>query len=77
MGAAAMAASLAVGASVVGRPAAVSATDPTMPVDLPAPAVLSMERTARTVDSSPSLHGLPPEVFAARVGALADLLASR
>lgn len=79
MGAAAMAAALAVGTSVTGRPAAAAAERSDHPIDPPPPAVLlpAVAETPALNQSHPSLHGLPPEVFAARIESLSGILATR
>jgi len=78
MGAAAMAASLAMGAAVTARPAAAAAQAANPPLDPPPPAALSVEATLPAdTTAAGTLHGLPPEVFAARIETLAGLLAGR
>lgn len=78
MGAAAMAATIAVGATAASRPAAASAERMGQPTESPHSAVLVPEAAAPRPDRPvASLHGLPPEVFAARIESVSAMLASR
>jgi hypothetical protein len=77
MGAAAMAATIAVGATGASRPAAASAESAGPPHQAPHPAVVKVAPAEADADTTPSLHGIPPEVFAARIESLSAILTSR